>query len=99
MSLVGQLGLLGYFKYTNFETFALYLTFFPYLVAGPILRASEFLPQLRRRVVLTWENFRLGFTLIILWLIKKVVFGDNLSGFVQQTNRHLPAPDAQVQQP
>lgn len=139
LSLTGQLGLLGYFKYTNFgidsvksvlglfgietglhhldivlpvgisfytfmslsytldiyfgrfqpvdslKTFALYLTFFPHLVAGPILRAAEFLPQLRSKLFLTWANFRVGFTLIIYGLIKKTVFADNLSGFVKET--------------
>ncbi len=32
---------------------AIYLSFFPHLVAGPIVRASEFLPQLRRRATRT----------------------------------------------
>jgi len=59
--------------------FAVYLAFFPQLVAGPIVRATEFLPQLRpprdpRRV----EGAR-GFTLIASGLFKKVVVANLLA--------------------
>jgi D-alanyl-lipoteichoic acid acyltransferase DltB (MBOAT superfamily) len=129
-SLVGNLGLLGFFKYTGFLSqvgndlsrafggadvlpgvqlllpigisfytfqslsytidvyrgrlgaersllrFALYVAFFPQLVAGPIVRAADFLPQFRQRLDLTDEA--LGFALfrISKGLFKKVVLGD-----------------------
>ena len=59
--------------------FTLYLSFFPHLVAGPIVRASEFVPQLRRRAdprqVETAEAFRL----IAAGLFKKVVISSFLA--------------------
>ena len=139
LSLASQLGLLAYFKYTNFaigsaktalellgiqtglhhldivlpvgisfytfmslsytldiyfgrfqpvdslRTFALYLAFFPHLVAGPILRAADFLPQLRTSIRLTLPNLQQGFSLILYGLVKKVVVADNLAPFVKET--------------
>jgi D-alanyl-lipoteichoic acid acyltransferase DltB (MBOAT superfamily) len=129
-SLVGNLGLLGYFKYTNFlleaftdvanamgaewvaphlsiilpigisfytfqslsytidvwrerltpepsfRKFALFVVFFPQLVAGPIVRASEFLPQLHRRPSLRAGDLEDGLFRIAKGLLKKVVLGD-----------------------
>ena len=139
LSLLGNLGTLGYFKYTNFaidavqgfseafgwhpelrhleiylpigisfytfiklgyildvywgklipalsfKKFAIFIAFFPHLVAGPILRARDFLPQLERPVCITWDNLRIGLTLVVYGLIKKVCIADNLSGFVKET--------------
>ena len=139
LTLAGNLGLLGYFKYTNFAIgsaealllklgwtpqipelqiflpigisfytfqtlsysldiyfgklrptgsflrFALYVGFFPQLVAGPIVRARDFLPQLADKVRVRPENLRPGFTLILWGLIKKVCVADNLSSFVGDT--------------
>ena len=59
--------------------FAFYVTFFPQLVAGPIVRASEFLPQLRRPPWLTRERVGQGLFLIALGLLKKVIFADFIS--------------------
>ena len=138
-SLIGNLGVLAYFKYTNFalgsvrtlfdaigwksrigpleiylpigisfytfqsmsysldiyfgklipvsslRQFALYVSFFPQLVAGPIVRARQFLPQLLNPVVIRGENLKFGLTLILYGLIKKVCIADNLSGYVQST--------------
>ena len=138
-SLIGNLGVLAYFKYTNFalgsvralldaigwksrlgpleiylpigisfytfqsmsysldiyfgklvptsslRQFALYVSFFPQLVAGPIVRARHFLPQLLNPVVIHRKNLKFGLTLILYGLIKKVCVADNLSGFVQST--------------
>ena len=133
VSLVGNLGLLGYFKYTNFlieaftdvanalgagfvaphldlmlplgisfytfqslsytidvwrrrltpepsfRKFALFVVFFPQLVAGPIVRASEFLPQLHHAPRL--PAGRLEWALYRIWkgLLKKVILGDLLA--------------------
>ena len=70
---------------SSLRQFALYVSFFPQLVAGPIVRARHFLPQLLNPVVLDRENLRPGLTLILYGLIKKVCIADNLSGFVQST--------------
>jgi len=62
--------------------FALYMTYFPHLLAGPIVRAADFLPQLKERIVITSENFRRGLTLVMWGLVKKVVIADNVAQFV-----------------
>ncbi len=62
--------------------FMLFVAFFPQLVAGPIVRASEFLPQLARDVKLSWNNFVIGGQLFLGGAVQKVLFADNLSVFV-----------------
>jgi alginate O-acetyltransferase complex protein AlgI len=62
--------------------FTLYISFFPQLVAGPIVRASHFLPQLRNKIILNYNNIRLGLTYVGWGIIKKVVFADNIAPFV-----------------
>ena len=76
--------------------FALFVAFFPQLVAGPILRASQFLPQLRekienlktnvklRQVVIHSSNLKLGLTIMAFGFFKKMFFADNIRLFVDQ---------------
>ncbi len=66
----------------KFHKYALFIAFFPQLVAGPIVRASEFLPQLKSKITITGENLQAGVTLIVWGLFKKMVIADNLAGFV-----------------
>ena len=145
VSLVGNLGLLAYFKYTNFflgafadlaaalgvevvvphlrlllpigisfytfqtlsytidvwrgrltpepsfARFALFVVFFPQLVAGPIVRAHEFLPQLHRPPRLSAANMSQGMYRILCGVIKKVVLGDWIAA--QFTDAVFAAPD------
>ncbi len=145
LSLVGNLGLLGFFKYADFailqfnylgeqfnlannipflnlalpigisfytfqtisytvdvyrgklkpseslREFALFVAFFPQLVAGPIVRASEFLPQLReklenfetnqkiKQIVFQNSNLKFGITLMVIGFLKKMFFADNIA--------------------
>lgn len=128
LSLLIDLGLLGYFKYTNFFAgmvsrmldfnfqpwdiflpvgisfftfqslsytidvyrgnlkplprlldYAFYVSFFPQLVAGPIVRASDFAPQIRKPVVITPDMFARGVYFIIIGLFKKAVISDYIS--------------------
>lgn len=58
---------------------AFFTSFFPTLLAGPILRAKDFLPQLRRGVVVTEEMFGTGVLYIIMGLFKKCVISDYIS--------------------
>src|SRR5690606_13208187 len=60
----------------SFRRFALFVVFFPQLVAGPIVRASELLPQLHRRPKLRPDEIEWGLFRIFKGLIKKVVLGD-----------------------
>jgi alginate O-acetyltransferase complex protein AlgI len=59
--------------------FAVYLSFFPHLVAGPIVRAREFLPQLKSPRDPNRVAVGSGLSLIALGLIKKVVIADYLA--------------------
>ena len=54
------------------------MTFFPQLVAGPIVRASEFLPQTKEPTRATPDQLMWGFGLIILGLFQKVAIADGL---------------------
>lgn len=58
--------------------FGLFITYFPHLVAGPILRASQFLPQLQRKITLRDEQVTQGLFLIATGMVKKVLVADYL---------------------
>jgi D-alanyl-lipoteichoic acid acyltransferase DltB (MBOAT superfamily) len=62
----------------SFFDFALYVSFFPQLVAGPIERAGEMLPQIGKPRVITAEKFDAGLYLILWGFFKKLVIADNL---------------------
>ena len=129
MSVAINLGMLGYFKYTNFLVdisnqlfgegflqfqniflpvgisffvfqsmsytidiyrrqlrpldswldYLFYLSFFPQLVAGPIVRAKDFIPQIRRRPVVTREMLGGAVFLILTGLFKKAVISDYIA--------------------
>ncbi len=65
--------------------FAVYVAYFPQLVAGPIERASRLLPQIERlRVRLTSPELRSGLYLILIGLFKKVVIADGLAPMVNE---------------
>jgi len=64
---------------TNIIDFGFYVSFFPQLVAGPIVRAAEFIPQLYRKYSLTHREFGYAIFLIINGIIKKVVISDYIS--------------------
>jgi alginate O-acetyltransferase complex protein AlgI len=66
----------------DFLKLALYISFFPQLVAGPIVRASDFLPQLEEHRNVSLHNFKIGIQIGIFGLFKKVVIADWLSVFV-----------------
>ena len=63
---------------TNLLTFIL---FFPHLVAGPIVRSRDFLPQLRRPKRWSWLRVGLGTRLIVLGLFKKLAIADRMALF------------------
>jgi alginate O-acetyltransferase complex protein AlgI len=63
----------------DFWDFALFVCFFPHLVAGPIMRAHTLLPQVVQPRVRSPEAVRDGVVLIIIGLFKKVVIADNMA--------------------
>jgi alginate O-acetyltransferase complex protein AlgI len=62
----------------SFLDFSLLVTFFPHLVAGPILRAADFLPQCEQPRVANSQQLGWGFSLVVFGLFEKVVLADNL---------------------
>lgn len=67
----------------NFGKFALYISFFPQLVAGPIERVNNLLPQIKEPFkTIDSSDFYAGIRLIIWGLFLKVVVGDNLADLV-----------------
>ena len=68
----------------DFGTFALYVTFFPQLVAGPIERAATLLPQLRAERGLDREDFAAGFQLLVSGFFRKVVIADLCGSYVDR---------------
>ena len=63
----------------SFFQFAFFVTYFPQLVAGPIVRASQLLPQLQRKITLGSEQVTQGLFLIATGMVKKVAIADYLS--------------------
>ena len=66
----------------DFLKFATFISFFPQLVAGPIVRAKEFLPQFDREIKWNWERFISGSGQVIWGFFKKVAVADSLALFV-----------------
>ena len=73
--------------------FMLFVSFFPQLVAGPIVRASEFLPQLYRRVTTDWAQISLGLQIFLCGLAQKVLVADNVAALVDPVFAHPDAYD------
>lgn len=71
----------------HFGRFALYVAFFPKLLAGPIERARPFLSQLPRPVPFSGAGITLGLQLMLWGLFKKVVIADRLAPFVDAAYR------------
>ena len=79
----------------SLSEFAIFVSFFPQLVAGPILRAKDFLPQLHekienfhtkglRQIIINNSNLKFGITLMMIGFLKKMFFADNIAPLVNQ---------------
>jgi alginate O-acetyltransferase complex protein AlgI len=62
--------------------YAMFVTYFPELVAGPIVRASVFLPQMTRSLKPSWPRAYVGLQLVALGFSKKLLVADRLAKFV-----------------
>lgn len=71
----------------SFKNVVLYIAFFPQLVAGPIVKAGEYIPQLYEDRNISLENFQAGIQFFALGLFKKIVVADNISTFVDAVYR------------
>jgi alginate O-acetyltransferase complex protein AlgI len=63
----------------NLLHFMLFITFFPHLVAGPIVRARDFLPQVRRPKHWDWARLHLGLQVFLVGVVKKLVIADRMA--------------------
>ena len=68
----------------NLGIFALHVSFFPQLLAGPIERAGNFLPQLKKKIPLNLTQIISGLKLVLWGVFKKIVVADRLGMFVDQ---------------
>jgi len=66
----------------NFLDYALFIMFFPHLIAGPIVRPKHFLSQVPRTKRFDWNRLELGARLFLLGLMKKAVIADHMPGIV-----------------
>jgi len=71
-------------KSCDFVTVAIYIVFFPQLIAGPIVRANVFLPQLERAAVLSVRDVVVGLKFFTIGLVYKSMFADRLAPFVDK---------------
>jgi alginate O-acetyltransferase complex protein AlgI len=72
----------------NFVDYAVFVSFFPLLVAGPIERANHLLPQVQQKRVFNYTQAVEGCRLILWGLFKKVVIADSLAGIVDNIFTH-----------
>ena len=68
----------------RFRDYVLFVSFFPQLIAGPIVHHSEMIPQFKKITnnVLNWENIYNGLILFIIGLFKKIVIADTFAQWV-----------------
>jgi D-alanyl-lipoteichoic acid acyltransferase DltB (MBOAT superfamily) len=74
----------GETKENNFVNYALFVTFFPHLIAGPIVHHREMIPQFlsKRTLVFNYQNFSHGLFLFAVGLFKKVIIADSIAQWV-----------------
>tara|TARA_A100001015_G_scaffold175083_1_gene194682 strand:- start:983 stop:2314 length:1332 start_codon:yes stop_codon:yes gene_type:complete len=66
----------------NFFSLSEFLIYFPQLIAGPILRAKELIPLLKKKIIFTNENVKFGILLFMIGFIKKIFLADSISNFI-----------------
>lgn len=68
----------------NFGKYALYVSFFPQIISGPIERSYNFIPQLEKGYRFEYEKVKNGFLLFLWGLLKKIVIADRLGILVDE---------------
>jgi alginate O-acetyltransferase complex protein AlgI len=66
----------------NLGDFMLFILFFPHLIAGPIVRARDFLPQIKRPKRWSWGRMYLGTGYFLMGLVKKLAIADRMAEYV-----------------
>jgi len=72
-------------KEYNFSHYILFVTYFPHLIAGPILHHSQMMPQFRLNSTyrINWDNITRGLMMFIIGFGKKMLLADSFSGYVR----------------
>ncbi|MFO1248298.1 MAG: MBOAT family protein [Alphaproteobacteria bacterium] len=80
----------------NFAHYLLFVTYFPHLIAGPILHHAEMMPQFRNKGLYkpNWENFAIGVSVFVMGLAKKTLIADEIAPVARAV---FSAADAGVQ--
>ncbi|MGR9085495.1 MAG: MBOAT family O-acyltransferase [Gammaproteobacteria bacterium] len=73
----------GKVKEYNFVHYTLFVTYFPHLIAGPVLHHKEMMPQFAKADTckINWNNIAMGLAIFVLGLIKKVFIADTFGEF------------------
>ncbi len=84
----------GRAKEYRFSHYLLFVTYFPHLIAGPILHHGEMMPQFSAAQTYRWsyENFAVGTAIFVIGLAKKVLVADNLAPYVADVFDATAAP-------
>ena len=80
----------------DFSYYALYVSFFPQLVAGPIERPENLLPQLKKEEGVNVNNLQEGLLLVLIGFVKKIVIADMVGIFVNNIFNNLEAANGLV---
>jgi alginate O-acetyltransferase complex protein AlgI len=72
----------------NLGDFMLFILFFPHLIAGPIVRARDFLPQIKRRKRWDWARLYLGVGYFLMGLVKKLAIADRMAEYADPIFAH-----------
>ncbi|MFM2060724.1 MAG: hypothetical protein RLZZ507_394 [Cyanobacteriota bacterium] len=77
-------------KNYNFIDYSLFVTFFPYIISGPIVNHIDIIPQFQkmRNLFFSHKNISIGITWFILGLFKKLVIADHVARFVNPVFTH-----------
>ena len=70
----------------NFVHYLLFVTYFPHLIAGPVLHHKEMMPQFAQAGTyrFSWDNMTIGSTIFVIGLFKKAVLADGVSPYANQ---------------
>jgi len=71
-----------YTEEINFYSFLEFIIYFPQLIAGPILRAKELIPSLKKKIIFSSYQIKFGLVLFTVGFIKKVYFADSIGTLI-----------------
>lgn len=75
----------GHARDSSFSRYLLFVTFFPHLIAGPILHHARIIPQFLDRLKLTAENTAAGASIFVIGLAKKLLIADEIAVYATRT--------------